>query len=49
MRPGRMGRWMGVILGVLLGLVVAAAIGPWVVRGLGGNRAPKRPFVIFGE
>ena len=46
MRPGFARRWMGVVLGVVLGLALAGVIGPWVARAISGTRATHGPYVI---
>ena len=44
MRPGWARRWMGVVVGVVLGLALAGVIGPWVA--ISGSRATHGPYVI---
>ena len=48
MNKGPTGRWLGVLLGVLIGLALAVVLGPYVSRALGGHRAPPKTYVIEG-
>ena len=48
MRAGLAKRLLGMGVGLVLGLVLAALIGPFVARTLGGHRVPHKPFIIEG-
>ncbi len=47
MRTGLAKRALGVVLGVMLGFVMAAVLGPYIVRGLGASQKQPPPAKAF--
>ncbi len=47
MRTGLPTRALGVVLGVMLGFVMAAVFGPYIVRGLGAGQKQPPPAKAF--